>query len=152
MAWTVTRTVKVRLDVPDDRESDLHVTDKKFRYCANRTADWAWRYPDEDCVTSKSEAEAAIYDDLREETDCLRANLVRKAIECVTDDVGNCVDRLTDGEKTSQPEYDTLASSTTSEPPRTTATKRVSPPSTVELTASAACPTILRERRRVSTC
>ena len=109
MAWEVTRTVRVLLDVPDDRKSDLHATNTKFQYCANRTADWAWRYPDEDCVTSKSEAEAAIYDDLREETDGLHANLVQKAIKRATNDIDNCVDRLADGENTSQPEYDTFS-------------------------------------------
>ena len=109
MAWDVTRTVRVRLDVPDDRKSDLHATNSKFQYCANRTADWAWRYPNGDCVTSKSEAEDAIYDDLREETDYLHANLVQKAIKRATDDVGNCVDRLADGKNTSKPEYDTFS-------------------------------------------
>ncbi|MDG5776128.1 transposase [Haloarculaceae archaeon H-GB2-1] len=109
MAWEVTRTVRVHLDVPDDRKSDLHVTNSKFQYCANRTADWAWRYPDQDCVTSKSEAEAVIYDDLREETDGLHANLVQKAIKRATDDIGNCVDRLADGESTSKPEYETFS-------------------------------------------
>jgi len=109
MAWEVTRTVRVRLDVPDDRKSDLHATNKKFQYCANHTADWAWRYPDEDCVTSKSEAEDAIYDDLREETDYLHANLVQKAIKRATDDIDNCVDRLVDGENTSKPQYDTFS-------------------------------------------
>jgi IS605 OrfB family transposase len=109
MAWEVTRTVRVRLDVPDDRKSDLHATNSKFQYCANRTADWAWRYPDENCVTSKSEAEAAMYDDLRHETDGLHANLVQKAIKRATDDIDNCVDRLAEGENTSKPEYDTFS-------------------------------------------
>ena len=108
MAWEVTRTVRVRLDVPDDRKSDLHATNSKFQYCANRTADWAWRYPEEDCVTGKSEAENAIYGNLREETDHLHANLVRKAIKRATDDIDNCVDRLADGENTSKPRYDTF--------------------------------------------
>jgi transposase, IS605 OrfB family, central region len=109
MAWEVTRTVHVRLDVPDDRKSDLHATNDRFQYCANRTADWAWRYPEEDCVTSKSEAENAIYDDLREETDRLHANLVQKAIKRATNDIDSCVDRLADDEDTSKPEYDTFS-------------------------------------------
>jgi putative transposase len=109
MAWEVTRTVRVHLDVPDDRKSDLHATNTKFQYCANRTAEWAWRYPDEDCVTSKSEAENTIYDDLREETDYLHANLVQKAIKRATDDIDNCVDRLAEAENTSKPEYDTFS-------------------------------------------
>ena len=109
MAWEITRTVRVRLNVPDHRKSDLHATNSKFQYCANRTAEWAWRYPEQNCVTSKSEAEAAIYDDLREETDSLHANLVQKAIKRATDDIGNCVDRLAEGESTSQPEYETFS-------------------------------------------
>ena len=109
MAWDVTRTVRVRLSVPDDRKRDLHVTNSKFQYCANRTADWAWRYPEDNCVTSKSEAEAAIYDELRHRTDGLHANLVQKAIKRATDDIANCVDRLADGETTSKPEYDTFS-------------------------------------------
>jgi putative transposase len=109
MAREVTRTVRVRLDVPDDRKCDLHATNSKFQYCANRTSDWAWRYPDEDCVTSKSDAENAIYDDLRKETDGLHANLVQKAIKRATDDIDNCVDRLADGENTSKPNYDTFS-------------------------------------------
>jgi len=109
MAWEVTRTVRVRLDVPDDRKSDLHATNTKFQYCANRTSEWAWRYPAEDCVTSKSEAEAGIYDDLRHETDGLHANLVQKAIKRATDDISNCVDRLAEGETTSKPHYDTFS-------------------------------------------
>jgi hypothetical protein len=47
MAWEVTRTVRVRLDVPDDRKSDLHATNTLFQHCANRTSEWAWRYPDD---------------------------------------------------------------------------------------------------------
>ncbi len=69
----VKRTVRVRLDVPDDRKQYLHATNELFQHCANRTAEWTWRYPDEDCVTSKSKAENALYEGLCEETDGLRA-------------------------------------------------------------------------------
>ncbi|GAB6880173.1 RNA-guided endonuclease TnpB family protein [Halorubrum gandharaense] len=109
MAWEVTRTVRVRLNVPADRKNDLHDTNNLFQYCASRTSDWAWRYPEEDCITSKTEAENAIYDDLREETNYLHANLVQKAIKRATDDISNCVDRLADGENTSQPAYETFS-------------------------------------------
>ena len=60
-------------------------------------------------MTSKSEAEAGIYNDLREETDGLHANLVQKAIKRATDDIDNCVDRLAEGETTSKPYYDTFS-------------------------------------------
>ncbi|ADB62024.1 transposase, IS605 OrfB family [Haloterrigena turkmenica DSM 5511] len=109
MAWKVTRTVRVRLEVPDDRKSDLHATNDRFHYCANRTSEWAWRYPDEDCITSKSKAEDALYEDLREETDYLHANLVQKAIKRAIKDIDNAVDRLADAENVSQPEYTTFS-------------------------------------------
>lgn len=109
MPWEVTRTVRVRLDVPDNRKSDLHATNSKFQFCARRTADWAWRYPEEDCVTSKNVAEDGIYDDLREDTDGLHANLVQKAIKRATGDIDNCIDRLAHGENASKPEYDTFS-------------------------------------------
>lgn len=109
MAWEITRTVRVRLNVPNDRNSDLHATNNLFQHCANRTSEWAWRYPDEDCVTTKSAAEGALYDDLREETDGLHANLVQKAIKRAIKDIDNAVDRLADGENTNRPEYDTFS-------------------------------------------
>ncbi|MFC4542790.1 RNA-guided endonuclease InsQ/TnpB family protein [Halosolutus amylolyticus] len=109
MAWEVIRTVRVRLDVPDDRKSDLHATNTLFQYCANRASEWAWRYPDEDCVTSKSAAEEALYDDLRKETDGLHANLVQKAIKRAIKDIDNCVDDLANSENTSRPEYNTFS-------------------------------------------
>ncbi len=109
MVWDVTQTVKVRLDVPDDRKSDLHATNTKFQHCANRTAQWAWNYPDGECVTSKTEAESALYDELRDETDNLHANLVQKAIKRATKDIDNCAARLAEGENTSCPHYDTFS-------------------------------------------
>jgi IS605 OrfB family transposase len=109
MSWEVVRTVRVRLKVPDDRKNDLHATNESFQHCANRTAEWAWRYPDEKCVTTKRKAENELYNDLRDETNGLHANLVQKAIKRAIKDVDNCVARLADDEKTSCPEYDTFS-------------------------------------------
>ncbi|ELZ38274.1 transposase, IS605 OrfB family protein [Halorubrum saccharovorum DSM 1137] len=95
--------------MPDDRKRDLHATNGRFQHCANRTSEWAWRYPDEDCVTSRSAAEDALYADLREETDGLHANLVQKAIKRAIKDIDNAVNRLANSENTSQPEYDTFS-------------------------------------------
>ncbi len=55
----VIRTVKVKLDVPTERCDDLHQTKDQFLHCANTTADWAWRYPHDYCITSKQSAEKA---------------------------------------------------------------------------------------------
>ncbi|WP_433629428.1 RNA-guided endonuclease InsQ/TnpB family protein [Halomicrococcus sp. NG-SE-24] len=98
------RTVPIKLDVPEERHGDLHQTKEQFLYCANRTSEWAWRY-DNYCITSKSKAEDALYDELREETD-LTANLVQKGIRRAIEAVTGGVEKLKQGEKTSQPYFD----------------------------------------------
>jgi len=62
------RTVPIKLDVLEERGGDRHQTGHQFLHCANRTSERAWRY-DDYCVTSKSKAEDALYDELGEETD-----------------------------------------------------------------------------------
>ena len=101
----VIRTVKVKLDVPDERCDDLHQTKEQFLHCANTTAAWAWRYPDEHCVTSKQQAENALYERLRDET-ALTANLVQKGIRRAIEATKSGVARLKKGETTSQPQFD----------------------------------------------
>ncbi|NGM68214.1 IS200/IS605 family element transposase accessory protein TnpB [Natronolimnobius sp. AArcel1] len=102
----VIRTVKVKLDVPTERCDDLHQTKDQFLHCANTTADWAWRYPHDYCITSKQSAENALYDRLRSETE-LTANLVQKGIRRAIEATKSGVARLKDGDKTSQPHFDT---------------------------------------------
>ena len=98
------RTVSIKLDVPEERRGDLHQTKTQFLHCANRTSEWAWRY-DDLCITSKSKAENALYDELREETN-LTANLVQKGIRRSIEAVDAGVEKLKQGEQTSQPEFD----------------------------------------------
>ena len=78
-----TRTVRIPLIVPADRRDDLHQTHPKYQHCHNKTVEYCWpttpKQPD-DLITDKGDAEAALYDQLREETDGLHANLVQKAI------------------------------------------------------------------------
>jgi putative transposase len=101
----VIRTVKVKLDVPTERCDDLHQTKDQFLHCANTTAAWAWRHPDEHCITSKQKAETALYDRLRNETE-LTANLVQKGIRRAIEASKSGVARLKKGEPTSQPHFD----------------------------------------------
>jgi hypothetical protein len=103
-------------------------------------------------VTSKSEAEAAIYDDLREETDELHANLVQKAIKRAIKDIGNCVDRLADSENTSQPEYDTFSIVYDKRAATYYRDKVSLAPWMDGLSVSMTCPTTLKERRTENTC
>ena len=98
------RTVPIKLDVPEQRRGDLHQTKEQFLHCANRTSEWAWR-DDELCITSKRKADDALYDDLRDETD-LTSNLVQKAINRAIQAVTSGVEKLKQGEKTSQPKFD----------------------------------------------
>jgi IS605 OrfB family transposase len=102
----VIRTVKLKLDVPTERCDDLHQIKDHFLYCANTTAGWAWRYPNDYCVTSKQKAENALYDQLREDTDYMHANLVEKGIRRATEATKSGVARLKNGEMTSQPHFD----------------------------------------------
>ena len=106
MPMEVIRTVKVKLDVPTERCDDLHQTKDQFLYCANTAAAWAWRYPNDCCVTSRKKAESALYERLREETDYLHANLVQKGIRRAIEAVTSGVARLEKGDNTSQPHFD----------------------------------------------
>ncbi|WP_436909464.1 RNA-guided endonuclease InsQ/TnpB family protein [Halosimplex marinum] len=101
----VIRTVKVKLDVPDERCDDLHQTKDQFLHCANTTAAWAWRHPNDYCITSKQKAETALYDQLRTETE-LTANLVQKGIRRAIEATKSGVARLKNGDNTSQPHFD----------------------------------------------
>jgi IS605 OrfB family transposase len=102
----VIRTVNVKLDVPTERCDDLHQTKDQFLHCANTTAEWAWRYPNDYCVTSKQKAEDALYDRLRNETGYMHANLVQKGIRRAIEATKSGVARLKNSEKTSQPHFD----------------------------------------------
>jgi IS605 OrfB family transposase len=101
----VIRTVKVKLDVPDERCDDLYQTKQQFLHCANTTAEWAWRHPNDYCVTSKQKAENILYDRLRNETE-LTANLVQKGIRRAIEATKSGVARLKKGDNTSQPHFD----------------------------------------------
>jgi IS605 OrfB family transposase len=101
----VIRTVKVKLDVPTERCDDLHQAKTQFLHCANTAAEWAWRHPNDYCVTSKQKAENAFYEQLRNDTE-LTANLVQKGIRRAIEATKSGVSRLKNGETTSQPHFD----------------------------------------------
>jgi len=101
----VIRTVKIKLDVSTERCDDLHQTKNQFLHCANTTAAWAWRHPNDYCVTSKQKAENALYERLRTETE-LTANLVQKGIRRAIEATKSGVARLKKGDNTSQPHFD----------------------------------------------
>ena len=103
------RTVRLPLIIPDDRRDDLHQTRSKYRYCQNQTVDYCWpdtpKHPS-DLLTSKREAEAALYDKLRSDTDGLQANLVQKAIKDAAIAVDSTQSNWENGECVSKPVFD----------------------------------------------
>jgi len=101
----VRRTAAVKLDVPDERRDDFHESARQFRHCANRAAEFCWSDRSyTECVTTNTTARAALYDDLRDETD-LTANLVQEAIRRAVHAVTGCVERWKQGKRVSQPAF-----------------------------------------------
>jgi IS605 OrfB family transposase len=90
--------------------ADLHATYRPYQHCQNRAVDWCW--PDQptqpdDLTTSKGDAEDALYDDLREDTDYnLNANLVQKAIKDAVGTVGSCKTSWENGDRISKPVFE----------------------------------------------
>jgi IS605 OrfB family transposase len=81
----VFRTVRVKLDVPDDRRSDLHATLRQFNDAANYTVEHG-RNDDDYFILNKATIHDEVYYDLRERTDlpanlCIRA--YSKAVEAM---------------------------------------------------------------------
>jgi hypothetical protein len=62
--------------------------------------EWAWRHPNDYCVTSKQKAENTLYDQLRNETE-LTANLVQKGIRRAIETIKSGIARLKKGDNTS---------------------------------------------------
>ena len=105
------RTVVIPLKVPEGSRSDFHQTILPYAYCQQEAVDHCW--PDtptrpDDLQTSKRDAESALYDRLREDTDeLLNANLVQKAIKDATAAIGSCKTSWENGDRISKPDlYD----------------------------------------------
>lgn len=101
----VHRTAPVKLVVSDEQCDALHDTRDQFLWCANRASEVCWsKYDYEECITNKCTAQAALYDELRENTD-LTANLVTGAIYRAVEAVKGCVERWKKRQRVSQPEF-----------------------------------------------
>lgn len=88
------RTVAIPLIVPEKSQSAFHQTILPYAYCQQETVDHCWpnqpTHPS-DLQTSKRDAENALYDRLRENTnEQLHSNLVQKAIKDATSAVSSC--------------------------------------------------------------
>lgn len=101
----VHRTAPVKLVVSDEQCDALHDTRDQFLWCANRASEVCWsKYDYEECITNKCTAQAALYDELRENTD-LTASLVIGAIYRAVEAVKGCVERWKKRQRVSQPEF-----------------------------------------------
>jgi len=101
------RAVRIPLVVPDDRVTDLHWTRVKVAHCQQHTSDLGWDDPKhaDDLLTDYEDANAALYDPLREETDKLHANLVQAAMRDVTSNLTTAKSNWTAGDRVNQPTY-----------------------------------------------
>ena len=98
------RTAVIKLDTPESADAHLRETVEQFKYCANTASRWCWHGDDGYHVTSKSKAEQALYDQLREDTE-LTANLVQKGIRQAVESIKSGVERLKNDQDTSRPTF-----------------------------------------------
>lgn len=105
---TANRTVPIPLNPTESEQERLCQTLEDYQYCRKQTLEYCWNNPKQpsDLVTSKSQAEKALYHELRDETDeQLHGNLVQKAIKDVTTVVDTLQTQWEKGERISKPEW-----------------------------------------------
>ena len=109
MSVKARRTVRIPLAVDAADAVRLHATHLPYQHCQQRAVEYCWpdqpKQPD-DLVTSKKEAEDALYSKLREETAGLQANLVQKAIKDAVAAVSSCKTHWENGDRISKPSFD----------------------------------------------
>lgn len=106
MVVEATHCAVIPIDVTETEKALLHDTYKKYRHCQNTASEHCWnKYDYDECVTSKRQAEQALYSDLREATGGLHANLVQKAIKDATSAVDSAVERWKNRQRCSKPEW-----------------------------------------------
>ena len=102
------RTVRIPVDPTQAEQERLRQTLEDYQYCRKQTLDYCWNNPKQpsDLVTSKSQAEDALYHDLRDETDeQLHSNLVQKAIKDVTSALSGLKEIWKNGNRISKPAW-----------------------------------------------
>ena len=100
------RTVCLKLDVPDDRRGDLHETTDRFRQAAQIAVDRAFKRNDDGYViTHKTKLHSLTYQQAREATDGLNADLVCAARNLAVDAAKGVVSRWKNSKRASKPEF-----------------------------------------------
>ena len=104
----IRRTVIVKLAVPDERRDDLRATTNRFRQAAQMVADRAFERNDDGYViTSKTKLHDETYQQAREATGGLNANLVQAARNYAADAVKGVVSAWEHGKYATQPTFTT---------------------------------------------
>jgi IS605 OrfB family transposase len=99
------RTAVIKLSVPDDRRDDLKQTMDTFRDAAQQFADRGWEGNDNGYViTSRSQLQTYLYDDIRDETG-LHSDLCVGAANHASHALRGVVDRMKEGETVSKPVF-----------------------------------------------
>lgn len=102
----IRRTVVVKLAVPDDRRDDLKRTTERFRQAAQLVVDRAFERDDDgNVITTKQRLHELTYQQVREATDGLNADLVCAARNHAADAVQGVVTAWSDGRKASKPTF-----------------------------------------------
>jgi len=103
------RTVAIPLNVSEEVQSDFHQTILPYAYCQQETVEHCWadtpKQPGE-LQTSKQDAENALYEQLRDDTDEeLHSNLVQKGIKDATSAISSCKSSWENGDRISKPNF-----------------------------------------------
>ena len=102
----IRRTAVVKLDVDDDIHHLLQQTIDRFKQAAQMVADDGWNgTEDRYIVTSKTKLHDRTYDEVRDATDELNADLVCAARNRAADALNSCAQKRKGGENPSHPQF-----------------------------------------------
>ena len=102
----IRRTVVVKLAVPDERRDNLRETTERFRQAAQLVADRAFERNDDGYViTSKTKLHHLTYQQVRQATDGLNADLVCAARNYAADSVKGVISAWQNGKYATQPTF-----------------------------------------------
>ena len=100
------RTAIVKLDVDDDAHYLLQQTIDRFKQATQMVADDGWNGTEDGyIVTSKTELHERTYDEVREATNELNADLVCAARNRAADALDSCAEKRKEGEHPSKPQF-----------------------------------------------
>jgi len=100
------RTAVVKLIVDDDAHRLLQETIDRFKQAAQMVADNGWNGTEDGyIVTSKTELHKRTYDEVREATNELNADLVCAARNRAADALDSCAEQRKGGENPSKPQF-----------------------------------------------